>query len=256
MAIFETGARGAKCCRRLRGSTLRRAFHGLTPTAKCCRRLRGSVGTPGLAPGDYHYLNRRPSGVWQFLRQGLSVRLSAAAAFAAQHCAELSMGSRPRLSAAAAFAAQHCAELSMGSRPRLSAAAAFAAQHCAELSMGLRPRLSAAAFAAQRDGDIRFHGLTPTAKCCRRLRGSTLRRAFHGLTPTAKCCRRLRGSKGWGHPVPWAYAHGYLRTPRSRLFGTPGLTPGGLSIKNPVPAAPGGRRIPRRRLVAKNLFPF
>ena len=52
----------------------------------------------------------------------------AAAAFAAQHCAELSMGSRPRLSAAAAFAAQHCAELSMGSRPRLSAAAAFAAR--------------------------------------------------------------------------------------------------------------------------------
>ena len=213
MAIFETGA-------------LREA--------KCCRRLRGSVGTPGLAPGDYHYLNRRPSGVWQFLRQGFSVELSAAAAFAAQHCAELSMGSRPRLSAAAAFAAQHCAELSMGSRPRLSAAAAFAAQHCAELSMGSRPRLSAvaafaaqhcaelsmgsrprlsaaAAFAAQRDGGIRFHGLTPTAKCCRRLRGSV---------------------------------------------GSPGLTPGGLPIKNPVPAAPGGRRIPRRRLVAKNLFSF
>ena len=106
MAIFETGAlRGAKCCRRLRGSTLRRAFHGLTPTAKCCRRLRGSVGTPGPALGDYHYLNRRPSGVWQFLRQGLSVRLSAAAAFAAQHCAELSMGLRPRLPADAAFAA-------------------------------------------------------------------------------------------------------------------------------------------------------
>ena len=164
MAIFETGAlREAKCCRRLRGSTLRRAFHGLTPTAKCCRRLRGSVGSPGLAPGDYHYLNRRPSGVWQFLRQGLSVGLSAAAA--AQHCAELSMGSRPRLSAAAAFAAQRdggirlsmgsrpakcCRRLSMGwARPRLSAAAAFAAQHCAELSMGSRPRLSAAAaFAA------------------------------------------------------------------------------------------------------------
>ena len=30
--------------------------------------------------------------------------------------------------AVAAFAAQHCAELSMGSRPRLSAAAAFAAR--------------------------------------------------------------------------------------------------------------------------------
>ena len=167
-----------------------RAFHGLTPTAKCCRRLRGSVGTPGPALGDYHYLNRRPSGVWQFLRQGLSVELRAAAAFAAQHCAELSMGSRPRLSAVAAFA-------------------------------------------AQRDGGIRFHGLTPTAKCCRRLRGST------GM-----------GASGF----PWAHGHGYLRTPRSRLFGTPGLTPGGLSIKNPVPAAPGGRRIPRRRLVAKKLI--
>ena len=207
-----------------------RAFHGLTPTAKCCRRLRGSVGTPGPALGDYHYLNRRPSGVWQFLRQGLSVGLSAAAAFAAQHCAELSMGSRPRLSAVAAFAAQRdggirfhgltptakCCRRLRGSvgtpgpalgdyhylnrRPSgvwqflrqglsvgLSAVAAFAAQHCAELSMGSRPRLSAvAAFAAQRDGGIRFHG----------------------LTPTAKCCRRLRGSKGWGHPVPWAHAHG------------------------------------------------
>ena len=216
MAIVETGAlRGAKCCRRLRGSTLRRAFHGLTPTAKCCRRVRGSVGTPGLAPGDYHYLNRRRSGVWQLLRQGLSVGLSAAAAFAAQHCAELSMGSRPRLSAAAAFAAQRdggirfhgltptakCCRRVRGSvgtpglapgdyhylnrrpsgvwqflRQGLSvghrAVAAFAAQHCAELSMGSRPRLSAAAaFAAQRDGGIRFHGLTPTAKCGRRVRG-------------------------------------------------------------------------------------
>ena len=65
-----------------------------------------------------------------------------------------------------------------------------------------------------------FHGLTPTAKCCRRIRGSTrtpglaLRgevlspptrlnsnaEPFHGLTPTAKCGRRIRGlleAPGW-----------------------------------------------------------
>ena len=65
-----------------------------------------------------------------------------------------------------------------------------------------------------------FHGLTPTAKCCRRfaarleapgwrfgdgccrrLRGSTFELPlFHGLTPTAKCCRRLGGllePPGW-----------------------------------------------------------
>ena len=33
-----------------------------------------------------------------------------------------------------------------------------------------------------------------TATCCRRLRGSTLREhVVHGLTPTAKCYRRLGG---------------------------------------------------------------
>ena len=40
--------------------------------------------------------------------------------------------------------------------------------------------------------------------CCRRLRGLTLREhVVHGLTPTAKCCRRLGGCL-----EPWADARG------------------------------------------------
>ena len=145
------------------------------------------------------------------------------------------------------------ASVSMGSRPRLSAAAAFAAPlepragrrgikrilsrpQCRDfgesgsLQFGAAELCAVAAFAAQWSGGIRFHGLTPTAKCCRRIRGSTRTpglvpgdqknpvpsavSGFWGerLSPVwrsgAMCCRRLRGSMEWGHPFPWAYAHG------------------------------------------------
>ena len=166
MAIFEAAAfRGAPCCRRLRGSTLRRPFHGLTPTAKCWRRVRGSSGVPGLAPGGLSLFISsliRRMAIW---KEGLSVEHRAVAAYAAQHCAELSMGSRPRLSAGAAFAARLEPP---GWRPgdyhylyrRPSGAWQFGKRGSpwstvlspptrlnsyAELSMGLRPRLSAGA---------------------------------------------------------------------------------------------------------------
>ena len=159
MVIFEAGAfRGAPCCRRLRGSTLRRAFHGLTPTAKCCRRVRGSTRTPGLAPGDQIFF---PEGTWidrinrtrsccsvSEARQGplsgeagwgqtilyiLSIHVNQGTTHARRrnqtphrgfgHSGPLQFGAVEH-HAVAAYAAQHCADLSMGLRPRLSAAAA------------------------------------------------------------------------------------------------------------------------------------
>ena len=97
---------GAPCCRRLRGSTLRRAFHGLTPTAKCCRRFAARLESPGWRPGDYHCLYRRPSGAWQFGKRGSPWSTVLSPPTRLNSYADLSMGSRPRLSAGAAFAAR------------------------------------------------------------------------------------------------------------------------------------------------------
>ena len=62
--------------------------------------------------------------------------------------------------------------------------------------------------------------------CCRRLRGSTFELPlFHGLTPTAKCCRRIRGLL---EPPGWRFGEGCCRRLRGSTFELPlfhGLTP-------------------------------
>ena len=100
---------------------------------------------------------------------------------------------------------RHSGPLQFGAA-ELRAVAAFAAQHCAELSMGLRPRLSAAAASrlvwSPRAGARGLNILSPLSV------GILGRAVKPRLAPMATCCRRLRGSMEWGHPVPWAYAHG------------------------------------------------
>ena len=64
--------------------------------------------------------------------------------------------------------------------------------------------------------------------------GADRKRAVHGLTPTATCCRRLRGST-LALCCPWAYAHGYLLPPPSRLQSMPpgsaGVSPASLFLQ-------------------------
>ena len=39
-------------------------------------------------------------------------------------------------------------------------------------------------------------------------------------------------AREFSRPFPWAYAHGYLLSPPSRLTGITGLSPGGTSFNN------------------------
>ena len=92
-----------------------------------------------------------------------------------------SMGLRPRLSAVAASAAYW--------NPRAGAPGDHPPSNC-------RPCV-VSCFQAQRS----WVGWRFGEGCCRRLRGSTFELPlFHGLTPTAKCGRRIRGllePPGW-----------------------------------------------------------
>ncbi len=77
--------------------------------------------------------------------------------------------------------------------------------------MGSRPRLRAAA-ASRLDcvGHIAHDGSV----------GGEALGSFHGLTPTATCCRRFAAGLRWAYRqagtvrlVPWAHAHGYVLPP-------------------------------------------
>ena len=180
--------------------------------------LRGSSGTPGLAPGNQIFI---PEGTWidrtrsccsvSEARQGplsgeagwrqtilyiLSIHVNQGSPHARRRNQTPHRGFR------------HSGSLQFGAAEH-HAVAAFAAQHCADLSMGLRPRLSAAAASrlvwnprAGARGLSLFKSLPVRSVVI-------LGRAVKPrLAPMATCCRRLRGSMEWGHPVPWAYAHG------------------------------------------------
>ena len=98
-------------------------------------------------------------------------------------------------------------QLSMGSRPRLSAAAASRLYSIPR--DGARGLFSPDSFRPRRTvASGRFHRLTPSATCCRCLRGSTLTPSF-----------------------PWAHAHGYVLAPLRGSTRTPGMAPGVCSLQ-------------------------
>ncbi len=138
------------------------------------------------------------------------------------------------LSAFVVFAFRILQAVSMGSRPRLRAAAASRLDcvghwHplCGANNIPQAGTVSGKALAAGSSGVSRpagcFHGLTPTATCCRRFAAGlrfvvsafrVLQSAFrdvgvschagwfHGLTPTATCCRRFAAGLSWACRTP------------------------------------------------------
>ena len=160
------------------------AFHGLTPTAKCCRRFAARLESPGWRPGDYHYLYRRPSGAWQFGEAFRGFPWS-------------TMLSPPVLCGSTLRRAFH------GLTPT---AKCWRRVRGSVGTPGLAPGgLSLFISSPIRRMAIWEEGLSVEHRAVAAYAAQLLRRAFHGLTPTAKCWRRIRGSSGTPGRAPGDY---------------------------------------------------
>ncbi len=178
-------------------------FHGLTPTATCCRRF--AAGMRSACRPNRH---RERRGVRRRLMSALCL------VGVSNHA-----GRFHGLTPTATYCRRFAAGLRSACRPR---------RQCGRRGVSRR-LMSALCLVGVSNHAGRFHGLTPTATCCRRFAAGlrwACRPSRHrdagsmGSRPRLRAaaasrleCVRHVAQAGTVTLVPWAHAHGYVLSP-------------------------------------------